>query len=148
MTRMADFAGPDGLFIVGVDLVKDAETLIAAYDDAAGVTARFNLNLLERINRELGGDFDLSAFAHRAAWNRLESRMEAHIEALRLVTVHVGGEAFDFYRGETIHTESSYKYTLEGFQALALKSRWETVSHWTSPAPEFAVFLLKALQAA
>ena len=144
MKRMAAFAGPEGLFVVGVDLVKDAETLVAAYDDAAGVTAAFNLNLLTRINRELGGDFDPANFAHRAAWNRLESRMEAHIEALEATTVRVGGETFDFYRGETIHTENSYKYTIDGFEALARRAGWRSVKHWISPAPEFAVFLLKS----
>ncbi len=148
MTRMARFAGPHGLFIVGVDLVKDADTLVAAYDDAAGVTARFNLNLLERMNRELAADFDLSAFAHRAAWNRLEGRMEAHIEALKATTVHVAGEAFSFHAGETIHTENSYKYTLNGFESLARRAGWECVERWVSDAPEFAVFLLEPLKGA
>ena len=148
MTRMARFAGPDGLFIIGVDLVKDAETLVAAYDDASGVTAAFNLNLLTRINRELDGDFDLTDFAHRAAWNRLESRMEAHIEALRPTTVRIGGDTVDFYGGETVHTENSYKYTVEGFESLARRAGWDSVAHWTSAAPEFAVFLLKPLASA
>ena len=143
MARMARFAGEDGLFIVGLDLIKDEATLVAAYDDAAGVTARFNLNLLERINRELGGDFDTASFRHRVAWNRLEGRMEAHIESLGAASVRVGGEVFDFYPGETIHTENSYKYTLEGFEALARRAGWSAAEHWTSPAPEFAIFLLK-----
>ncbi len=143
MARMAKFAGRGGLFIIGVDLVKDEGTLVAAYDDAGGVTAAFNLNLLERINRELNGDLDLGAFAHRAAWNRLEGRMEAHIEALNAATIHAAGEAFDFYPGETIHTENSYKYTLEGFQSLARRAGWKTLDHWVSPAPAFAVFLLE-----
>ena len=143
MTRMARFAGKDGLFIVGVDLVKDEQALVAAYDDAAGVTAAFNLNLLERINRELGGDFDLAAFRHRPAWNRLEGRMEAHIESLGATTVHVDGETYDFYPGETIHTENSYKYTLAGFESLARRAGWRPVRHWVSAAPAFAVFVLE-----
>ena len=145
MSRMAALAGRGGVFIVGVDLVKGAETLLAAYDDAGGVTASFNLNLLQRINSELGGDFVLSDFAHRPAWNALEGRMEAHIQALQTVTVHAAGETFEFYPGETIHTENSYKYTLEGFTALALRSGWRAVQHWVSEAPEFAIFLLEPI---
>jgi len=144
MSRMAKFAGPSGLLIVGVDLVKDERTLVAAYDDAEGVTAAFNLNLLERINRELSGDFNVDEFAHRAAWNRLEGRMESHLEALTATTVHASGATVDFYRGETIHVENSYKYALDGFQALARKAGWDAVRHWVSPEPEFAVFLLEA----
>jgi dimethylhistidine N-methyltransferase len=144
MARMRQFAGEDGLFIVGVDLIKDEATLVAAYDDAEGVTARFNLNLLDRINRELGGDFDASAFRHRAAWNQLEGRMEAHIESLGSATVRIGSGSYDFHPGETIHTENSYKYTLEGFAALAKRAGWRVARHWVSPTPEFAVFVLEA----
>jgi dimethylhistidine N-methyltransferase len=143
MARMARFAGRDGLFVVGLDLIKDEATLVAAYDDAAGVTAQFNLNLLNRINRELDGDVDVAAFRHRAAWNRLEGRMEAHIESLGAASVRVGGDTYDFYPGETIHTENSYKYTLEGFEALAVRAGWRVARYWVSPAPEFAVFVLE-----
>ena len=146
MGRMARFTGDGGLFIVGVDLVKDEQTLVAAYDDAAGITRQFNLNLLERINRELDSDFDLSAFAHRAAWNRLEGRMESHLEAVNATTARACGSTFEFHLGETIHVENSYKYTLDGFGALARRAGWDTIRRWVSPAPEFAVFLLRAAQ--
>jgi dimethylhistidine N-methyltransferase len=143
MTRMARFARRDGLFIVGVDMIKDEDTLVAAYDDAAGVTAQFNLNLLDRINRELGGDFDVAAFRHRVAWNRLEGRMEAHIQSLGAATVRIDDDTYEFHPGETIHTENSHKYTLEGFEALARRAGWRLAKSWISAAPEFAVILLE-----
>ncbi len=131
-------------FLVGIDLVKDAETLVAAYDDAQGVTAAFNLNLLTRINRELDGDFDLSAFGHRAVWNATESRMEMHLVSLRGQAVRAAGATFPFKAGETIHTENSYKFTLEGFAKLAEQAGWKLERRWESPAPSFAVVLLRA----
>ena len=136
--------GEGAVFIVGVDLAKDGATLTAAYNDAQGVTAAFNLNLLARINRELAGDFDLGAFAHRAVWNRLEGRIEMHLESLKGQSVHVGGRRFDFVAGETIHTENSYKPSAQGFEALAARAGWRALRHWQSAAPEFAVFLLAA----
>ena len=136
--------GPGARFIVGVDLVKEEEVLVAAYDDAAGVTRAFNLNLLTRINRELGGDFDLQAFTHRAVWNRTESRMEAHLVSEKAQMVTVAGLQFRFASGESIHTENSYKYEPEVFQALAEDAGWAVEAQWTSPPPRFAVFLLKA----
>ena len=135
--------GPDGVFIVGVDLAKDETTLTAAYNDADGVTAAFNLNLLARINRELDGDFDLDHFAHRAVWNLLEGRIEMHLEALRSHTVRAGGRRFEFVAGETIHTENSYKPSREGFEALAKRAGWRVLRHWQSAAPAFGVFLLE-----
>jgi len=144
MRGVRERLGPGGLFIVGLDLAKDGETLTAAYNDAAGVTAAFNLNLLARINRELGGDFDLTGFAHRAVWNRMEGRVEMHLESLRAQTVTVAGTRFRFVRGETIHTENSYKHTLEGFEALAQRAGWRVAKAWTSPAPSVALFLLTA----
>ncbi|MEO8813533.1 MAG: ergothioneine biosynthesis protein EgtB [Caulobacteraceae bacterium] len=148
MRRVAQAVGRDGLFIVGVDLAKDPETLVAAYDDAQGVTAAFNVNLLARINRELEGDFDLGSFAHRAVWNSAESRMEMHLEARRSQTVRAAGETFSFVRGETIHTENSYKFSEERFADLAARAGWKVTNVWTSTAPKFAVFLLKTLEAA
>jgi dimethylhistidine N-methyltransferase len=142
MRRVRGLLGAGSLFIVGVDLIKDEATLTAAYDDAEAVTAAFNLNILARINRELGGDFDLDRFAHRAHWNRGESRMEMHLEVLGSHTAHAAGRAFDFVAGETIHTENSYKFTVEGFTRLAERAGWRRARHWVSPAPEFAVFLL------
>nr|MDQ2860149.1 L-histidine N(alpha)-methyltransferase [Pseudomonadota bacterium] len=142
MARIRGLLGAGASLIVGVDLAKDEATLTAAYDDAEGVTAAFNLNLLSRINRELGGDFDLAAFAHRAVWNRLEGRMEMHLEALRTHHAHAAARRFSFVRGETIHTENSYKYSEEGFADLAARAGWRVTSRWVSPTPGFAVFLL------
>lgn len=136
--------GEGAAFIVGIDLVKDAATLTAAYDDALGVTAAFNKNLLARINRELGGDFDLDAFVHRAVWNEADSRIEMHLESQKAQTVHVAGRAFQFAAGETLHTENSCKFTVEGFARLAVSAGWRLEREWVSPAPAFAVVLLRA----
>jgi len=134
--------GAGASFILGADLVKDEATLVAAYDDAAGVTAAFNLNLLTRINRELDGDFDLSAFAHHAVWNPEESRMEMHLVSLQDQQVSVAGRLFGFEAGETLHTENSYKFTVEGLAALAAEAGWRLAQSWVSPAPAFAVVRL------
>ena len=142
LSRMGSMLGPRSQLVIGVDLAKDEETLTAAYNDAAGVTAAFNLNLLERINRELGGDFDTANFAHRAVWNRLEGRVEMHLEAVKSHIAHAAGHAFQFVAGETIHTENSYKFTVEGFTALAARAGWSVRRSWISPAPQFAVLLL------
>lgn len=132
-------------FVVGVDLVKDPAVLVRAYDDAQGVTAAFNKNLLARINRELDGDFDLTAFAHKAVWNPDKSRVEMHLVSLRDQTARAAGRAFRFADGETIHTENSHKFTPEGFSRLAERGGWRTLKLWTSPEPAFAVFMLAAL---
>ena len=134
--------GQGGSMIIGADLAKDEATLVAAYDDAAGVTADFNLNLLERANREIGADFDVSAFAHRAVWNPAASRIEMHLVSRKRQTVRLDGHAFDFEEGETLHTENSYKFTLSGFEALAASAGWRLERSWVTPAPEFAVFVL------
>src|SRR5512139_3410584 len=111
--------GRGALMIIGVDLEKDERVLYDAYNDAAGVTARFNLNVLVRINRELGGNFDLSAFTHRAIYNRERHRIEMHLISKKSQTVRMLGTSFAFRPGESIHTENSYKYSLERFAALA-----------------------------
>ncbi len=136
--------GPGAQFVVGVDLVKDEEALVAAYDDDLGVTAAFNKNVLARINRELGADFDLAAFRHRALWNPDEKRIEMHLVSGKAQTVRVAGRVFRFTAGESIHTENSHKFTPEGFARLAARGGWRTLRRWTSPAPAFAVFLLAA----
>ena len=136
--------GPGAAFLVGIDLVKDEPTLVAAYDDAKGVTAAFNKNLLVRINRELGGDFDLDSFAHRAIWNDAESRIEMHLMSLKDQDVHVAGGRFHFARGETIHTENSCKFTVEGFADLAASAGWTQERWWVSETPAFAMVLLRA----
>jgi dimethylhistidine N-methyltransferase len=123
--------GRGALFVIGVDLVKDAKVLYRAYNDAEGVTAKFNLNLLARINRELGADFDLGAFEHHALYNGQHSRIEMHLASTRRQKVRVNGTTIDFRAGETIHTENSYKYTVESFQALARGSGWSPLKVWS-----------------
>ncbi|WP_026597192.1 L-histidine N(alpha)-methyltransferase [Methylobacterium sp. 77] len=134
--------GRDATLIVGVDLVKDKAVLDAAYDDAAGVTAGFNLNLLARINRELGADFDTSAFAHRAFFATDASRIEMHLVSLRAQDVVVAGRRFSFAEGETIHTENSYKYTIERFRDLADQAGWNAAKTWTDAEQLFSVHAL------
>jgi dimethylhistidine N-methyltransferase len=136
--------GQGSRFLIGIDVVKDPKVLVAAYDDALGVTAAFNKNLLARINRELGADFDLSAFAHRAIWNAEASRIEMHLESLRDQTVRVAGRKFAFAHGETIHTENSAKFTVERFAALAGEAGWTLETSWLSEEPAFAVVSLLA----
>jgi len=126
----------------GVDMKKDVETLIRAYDDAAGVTAAFNLNVIERINRELDGDFDVSAFRHRASYNRQEGRVEIHLVSLKAQTVHIQGNDFGFEEGETIHTENSYKYHIEEFEALAAKAGFAAVKTWVDENQLFSLHYL------
>lgn len=135
--------GHEATFLIGVDLRKDPAILLPAYDDAQGVTAAFNRNLLARLNREAGADFDLAAFAHRAVWNDEESRIEMHLVCLRDQTVRVAGQTIHFARGETIHTESSYKYAPERFAALADESGWHCTELWTDPARLFSLHLLE-----
>ena len=136
--------GGGALMIVGVDLVKDVETLRAAYNDAAGVTAAFNLNLLRRINRELGGTFDLASFRHEARWNEELNRIEMHLVSLRDQEVTVGAHRFHFLRDETIHTESSHKYRIDGFRDLAEEAGYEPVEVWTDERNFFSVHALRA----
>jgi dimethylhistidine N-methyltransferase len=144
LTGARSLLGVGSRFLVGIDVVKAPETLVAAYDDAAGVTAAFNKNLLTRINRELGADFDLGGFVHRAVWNADESRMEMHLESLRDQDVHVAGRSFHFARGETLHTENSYKFTVEAFANLAREAGWTLETSWLSREPAFAVVSLMA----
>jgi L-histidine Nalpha-methyltransferase len=133
---------PGSLLVVGIDLVKDEATLNRAYNDAEGVTAKFNLNLLARINRELDADFDLAAFQHRAFFNRAFSRIEMHLLSTKRQQVHINGVAIDFRAGETIHTENSYKYTIESFRALARGSGWSPIEVFTDGM--FSVHALRA----
>jgi dimethylhistidine N-methyltransferase len=135
-------AGTGGGMLVGVDLKKDSARLNAAYNDARGVTARFNLNLLARINRELGADFDLSAFRHHAFYNERLGRIEMHLVSLKEQRVRIDGTSFFFRGGETIHTENSYKYTVAEFQALARGAGFEPAACWTDRDALFAVHYL------
>lgn len=136
--------GRGGAILVGVDLKKDPAVLEAAYDDPAGVTARFNLNLLARANRELGADFDLEAFQHSAFYNPEFSRIEMHLVSLKPQAVHLGGHTISFRAGETIWTESSYKYSLLGFAAIAARAGFHVDRVWTDERKYFSVQLLVA----
>ncbi|WP_417661532.1 ergothioneine biosynthesis protein EgtB [Pseudomonas sp.] len=134
--------GNDAQFIVGVDMVKPVDILETAYDDAAGVTASFNKNLLVRINRELGADFDLTNFAHQALWNPVKRRMEMHLLSLVAQTVTIAGQRFTFAEGESLHTENSHKFSVESFTAMAAEAGWTVAQHWISEAPQVGLFRL------
>lgn len=136
--------GQGALFILGVDLVKDPAVLVAAYDDAQGVTAAFNRNVLVRANAELGADFDVEAFDHRAVWNADRSRMEMHLAATAPMTVRIGDRRFAFLAGETIHTESSRKFTRDSVEAMVGHAGWTIERFDVSPAPSVALALLRA----
>jgi dimethylhistidine N-methyltransferase len=140
-----EVVGPGGMLLIGVDLKKEKRVLDAAYDDARGVTAEFNLNLLHRINRELGGDFQVKRFRHKAFYDEQKGWIEMHLESLYSQFAHVGGQRFDFRLGETIHTEISCKYSVEEFQRLAARARFQAEKVWTDPANLFAVHLLIAV---
>jgi dimethylhistidine N-methyltransferase len=137
---------PGDALLLGVDLKKPEEVLIPAYDDSLGVTAAFNLNLLARINRELGGGFDLAGFRHRAVWNEEQGRIEMHLESLRAQTVPVRDLDLEvrFEAGETIHTESSYKLDLEQVRTLASAAGFELRRTWTDREERFGSCLLVA----
>ncbi|RKZ17842.1 L-histidine N(alpha)-methyltransferase [bacterium] len=135
--------GPGGGLLIGVDLRKDPEVLRAAYDDAAGVTAAFNLNLLRRINRELGADFVLDNFAHEIRWDEQAGRIEMHLRSLVDQTVQLGEHRWQLSAGETIHTENSHKWSIEGFAALAASAGLESDRVWTDSARLFSVHLYR-----
>jgi dimethylhistidine N-methyltransferase len=136
--------GNDAHLIVGADQVKDADVLLAAYDDAEGVTAAFNRNVLVRINRELGGDIDPLSFEHRAVWNVALERIEMHLVSREAQQVQVAGQTFAFAAGESIHTENSHKFTPASFARLAEAGGWTVERQWISPDPAFGVFVLRA----
>jgi dimethylhistidine N-methyltransferase len=136
------FLGADALFIVGADLQKPLDILLPAYNDAQGVTAAFNRNILLRINRELGGSFDPALFEHWAFYNEGAGRMEMHLRASRAHCASVGGRVFEFQAGETIHTENSYKYTVSGFHDLARRGGWTPLRTWIDEGNLFSIHLL------
>jgi dimethylhistidine N-methyltransferase len=143
LRRVRRHVGWRGAAIIGVGLKKDVATLMAAYDDRQGIAAAFNLNLLTRINRELGGDFSPEGFAHQARWNEAESAIEMHLVSLREQVVTVDGRAFAFQTGETIHTESARKYDVVGFME-AVRCGWRVSAIWSDEDRRFAVFGLDA----
>lgn len=136
-------AGPGGAMLVGVDLKKDPAVLHAAYNDAQGVTAAFNLNLLERINRELGADFDPAKFRHIAFYDAVAGRIEMHLESQCAQSVSVNGRRFAFAAGERLHTENSCKYSVDEFRQLAQSAGFHARQVWSDPQQYFAVHLLE-----
>ncbi|MEL7060910.1 MAG: L-histidine N(alpha)-methyltransferase [Acidobacteriota bacterium] len=142
LRHIAELCGPGGALLIGVDLRKDRETLERAYDDAEGVTAAFNLNLLRRFNRELGADFDLDAFAHRAIWNEVDGRIEMSLVSRRDQTVSVGEEQLQFAAGEAILTEHSHKFTVEQFAEIAAAAGFRVDRVWADSDNRFSVQFL------
>jgi dimethylhistidine N-methyltransferase len=136
--------GTGALLLIGMDRVKPVERLIDAYQDDQGVTAQFNLNLLDRINRELEGTVPVDAFDHQARWNDVSSRIEMHLVASRNANFTVAGQAFAFAAGSSIHTENSHKYGPRDARMLLLTGGWTPLSEWTDPAGDFALILAKA----
>jgi L-histidine Nalpha-methyltransferase len=139
LANCASILGSGGEMLIGVDLKKNSEILDAAYNDRAGVTAAFNLNLLERINRELDGDLDLDFFEHVAFYNEVEGRVEIYVRSLADQETVIAGRRVAFAAGELIHTEYSYKYAVPEFRALAARTGFRPVDTWTDPAELFSV---------
>jgi dimethylhistidine N-methyltransferase len=144
LRRTARVLGRGAALIIGVDLVKDPVVLNAAYNDAAGVTARFNLNLLARINRELGAELELEAFRHYAFFDAEHQRIEMHLVSRSRQRLKLAGRTIEFRAGESIHTENSYKYTLDSFTALARGAGWSPAAVWTDAGGNFSVHALVA----
>jgi dimethylhistidine N-methyltransferase len=143
LEHLAGIAGKGGGLLIGVDLKKDAGILNAAYNDANGVTAAFNLNILRRVNYQLEGDFDLDAFDHHAFYNNVKGRIEMHLISTRKQSASIDGHTFEFNAGDSIHTESSYKYTTGEFQALAQQGGWSPCSVWTDRNSLFSLHFLR-----
>jgi uncharacterized SAM-dependent methyltransferase len=141
---MKETLGEGSYLLIGMDRTKPVDVLIRAYDDAAGVTAEFNLNLIHRINAELGGTIPVDAFRHRAIWNDRMSRIEMHLEAIRDVEFHVDEQPFAFRAGATIHTENSHKYGMRDSRLLLRAAGWAVVREWTDPQDQFALVLAEA----
>jgi dimethylhistidine N-methyltransferase len=139
LSNIASVCGPGGALLIGADLKKDIDVLYKAYNDRDGVTAAFNMNLLKRINRELKGDFQIGNFEHSAFYNPDEGRVEMHLVSLKNQTVHLNNTAIDFAQGESIWTESSYKYDLKSFQRLAIDAGFSVTRVWTDVQKWFSV---------
>ena len=144
LRSMRETLGEGALLLIGMDLVKDEDVLLAAYDDAAGVTAQFNLNLLTRINHELGGDIPVGAFRHEARWNDTFARIEMHLVARQNVAFTVSEQPFSMREGESIHTENSHKFTKRSGQMLLAAGGWEPRARWTDEAKQFSLLLAEA----
>jgi dimethylhistidine N-methyltransferase len=144
LRAMRSSLGEGSALLIGIDRIKDPAVLVPAYDDAAGVTAAFNLNLLERINAELAGTIPVDAFAHVARWNDDRARIEMHLEATRAVAFEVDGRGFAMAAGETIHTENSHKYGDRDARLLLAAGGWTATRAWTDDAGLFALYLAEA----
>jgi L-histidine Nalpha-methyltransferase len=144
LRAMRTWLGEGARLLIGMDRIKSPDLLVPAYDDAEGVTAAFNLNLLERINRELDGDIPVDCFAHRAVWNAHAARIEMHLEALGNLEFRVDGRSFSICAGETIHTENSHKYGPNGARQLLRAGGWTPIAEWTDPQDWFALLLCEA----
>jgi dimethylhistidine N-methyltransferase len=144
LRAMKETLGVGAWLLIGMDRIKDPEILISAYDDSAGVTAAFNLNLLHRINAELGGTIPVASFRHRAIWNDRMSRIEMHLEAIEDVAFEVSGRSFSFARGATIHTENSHKYGMRDSRLLLRAAGWGVCREWTDADERFALILAEA----
>lgn len=144
LRAMRTSLGQGAMLLIGMDRIKDVGVLERAYDDAAGVTARFNLNLLERINRELDGTIPVQAFRHRAIWNDDRARIEMHLEAVRDMLFTVEDRPFEMAAGETIHTENSHKYGPRDARILLRAGGWTPIAEWTDPDDQFALYLAEA----
>lgn len=142
LRQICDVVTPDGGLLIGVDLPKSPEILEAAYDDAQGVTAQFNLNLLERINRELDADIPVGLFEHHARFNRQKSRVEMHLVSTEAQTITIEGVEIDFAEGESIHTENSHKFSLRVFEDLADRAGFHVDRVWTDSEILFSVQFL------
>jgi L-histidine Nalpha-methyltransferase len=147
LRSMRETLGDGAMLLIGMDQVKDEDVLIAAYDDAAGVTAAFNMNLITRINRELDGDIPATAFRHEARWNDIFARIEMHLVAKEDVAFTVSGQSFNMRAGESIHTENSHKFTKRSGQMLLAAGGWEPRARWTDSAGQFALLLAEACAA-
>lgn len=144
LRHFRELLGTGSLLLIGMDRVKPIERLIAAYDEPEGVTARFNLNFLERINRELDGDIPVDAFRHEARWNDILSRIEMHLVATRDVGFTISGQPFSFAAGESIHTENSHKYPRRGARLLLLAGGWTPIAEWQDENEDFSIVLAEA----
>ena len=138
--------GDDAQLLIGFDRVKDVGRLVSAYDDAQGVTAQFNLNLLDRINRELGANIPVAAFRHVVRWNPLWSRIEMHLQAIRDVDFCVSGRRFAMFEGETIHTENSHKYTPDQARLMLQAGGWTACDCWSDEGADFMLILADATE--
>ena len=144
LRHFRDILGTGARLLIGMDRVKPVERLLVAYDEPEGITAEFNLNLLHRINRELGADIEVDAFRHEARWNDILSRIEMHLVTVRDTAFAIEGRRYEFAKGSSIHTENSHKYGPRGGRVLLLAGGWTPLAEWSDEAGDFALILAEA----